>query len=138
MGKETEGKEETPGQKDPEKGRIRTDWQAKGPSWDRWADVVGETADRLNDPLVDAAGVARGETVLDLASGTGEPALNVARRVGADGLVVATDLAEEMLAGARRRAAAAGLAHLGFAVADMEALPFPGRRFDRVTCRFGI
>ena len=52
--------------------------------------------------------------------------------------MTATDLVPEMLDGARRRAAEAGLTNMKFETADMEALPFTDASFDRVTCRFGV
>lgn len=122
----------------PDKKAIRRYWAARGESWDRWADVVAESAVRMNEPLIAAARLAPGLRVLDLASGAGQPALAIAERLGPGGEVVATDLVPEMLAGARRRAAVAGLANVRFGLADMEALPFRARCFDRVTCRFGI
>jgi SAM-dependent methyltransferase len=116
----------------------RARWEASGSAWDRWADPMAALADKLNHPLLDAAGVVAGDRVLDLASGAGEPALSAARRVGPSGLVVGLDFVPAMLAGAIRRAAAApGPAPL-FLAADMMALPFPPASFDRATCRFGI
>ncbi len=117
---------------------VRADWTARGAAWDRWADEIAALSDRFNQPLLDAAGIALGQTVLDIASGAGEPALAIARRVGTQGRVTATDLVPEMLAGARRRAAAAGLDNIDFEIADMEDLPFPERGFERLVCRFGI
>ena len=114
----------------------RSEWAARGNAWDRWADRMAPLADRLNAPLLDAAGIAAGQSVLDLASGAGEPALTIARRVGPSGSVTATDLVPEMLAGARRRAA--GIGNIRFELADMTALPFAPASFDRVTCRFGL
>lgn len=113
-------------------------WDRLGPGWDRWADRMARQAEGLNRPLLEAAGVREGERVLDLASGTGEPALSLARAVGPSGLVIATDPAPSMLAGLRRRAAEAGLANLRAEAAEMQALPFEDGGFDRVTCRFGI
>lgn len=117
---------------------VRADWSDRGAAWDRWADDLATLADRFNQPLLDAAGVGPGQRVLDLASGAGEPALTIAGRVGGGGSVTATDLVPEMLAGARRRAALAGLDNIDFELADMEALPFGESTFDRVICRFGI
>ena len=117
---------------------VRADWSARAAAWDRWSDEIAALADRFNQPLLDAAGIAPGQRVLDIASGVGEPALTCARRVGAQGRVTATDLVPEMLEGARRRATAAGLDNLDFEIADMEELPFAEQSFDRVVCRFGI
>lgn len=116
----------------------RRDWSARGPAWAKWAEPLAKLAERMNVPLVEAAMLESGLTVLDLASGAGEPAVQIARAVGPSGRVVATDLADPMLEGARRRAATEGLKQLTVEVADMEALPFPDASFDRVTCRFGI
>lgn len=116
----------------------RARWAASADSWDRWADPMAELADKLNRPLLDAAGVGPGACVLDLASGAGEPALSAARRAGPDGLVVGSDLVPAMLAGAVRRAAAVDGAAPAFTAADMTALPFADASFDCVTCRFGI
>ena len=80
---------------------------------------------------------SRKSLFVDLASGPGEPAVTIARLVGPDGGVVATDLVEEMLAGARRRIAD-GVGNLEAQTADMQDLPFADGSFDRVTCRFGI
>jgi ubiquinone/menaquinone biosynthesis C-methylase UbiE len=120
------------------KESVRADWSGRGPAWDRWADDIAAMAERFNQPLLEAADVGPGQHVLDLASGAGEPALSIARRVGATGRVTATDLVPEMLAGARRRSREAGLDNIAFELADMEDLPFPDDSFDRVTCRFGI
>ena len=122
----------------PDKAQMRARWRARAPFWDGQADGLADMADRLNRPMIDAAGIAPGQDVLDLASGVGEPALTIARRVGAAGHVTATDLVDEMLAGCRRRAAAAGLTNIDCRQADMEDLPFADGRFDRVTCRFGV
>ncbi len=121
-----------------DKDDMRARWRERGPHWDGQADVIAEMADKMNRPLIDAAEVRPGHVVLDLASGAGEPALTIAREIGPTGYVTATDLVDEMLAGCRRRADQAGLANIGFRLADMEALPFDDDSFDRVTCRFGI
>jgi SAM-dependent methyltransferase len=99
---------------------------------------MADMADRLNLPLLDACGVMPGETVLDLASGAGEPALSAAKRVGPGGHVVGIDFVPAMLAGAIRRAAGFSGAPPDFVVGDMTTLPFDDGQFDRVTCRFGI
>lgn len=116
----------------------RRDWSARGPAWAKWAEPLAKLAERMNQPLLEAAMLEPGQSVLDLASGAGEPAVQIARAIGPSGRVVATDLAEPMLEGSRKRAAAEGLKQMTAEVADMEALPFSDASFDRVTCRFGI
>lgn len=121
-----------------DKDGMKRNWAVRAQAWNRWASQIERMAKRFNQPLVEAAGVAPGMRVLDLASGTGEPALSIARAVAPGGRVVATDFSPEMLAGTTRRAAEAGLANLATEIADMTALPFADASFDRVTCRFGI
>ncbi len=118
--------------------RVRADWARRGRHWDKRADELAEQAAHMNEPLIEAADIQAGQRVLDLATGAGEPALTVARLVGEAGRVFATDLVGEMMLGARRRAAAAGLRNLEFRTADMCALPDADAVFDRVICRFGI
>jgi SAM-dependent methyltransferase len=121
-----------------DKDEVRRTWAVRAPAWNRWARHIERMAERFNRPLIEAAEIAPGMRVLDLASGTGEPALSIARAVGPEGEVVATDLLDAMLEGTRKRAAEAGLENLRAEVADMEALAFADASFDRVTCRFGI
>ena len=121
-----------------DKGDVARNWTNRAPAWNKWAERVERMARRFNEPLIEAAGIAPGMHVLDLASGAGEPALTIARTVGAEGRVTATDLVDDMLEGTRRRARDADLSQLSCEVADMEKLPFEDVRFDRVTCRFGI
>lgn len=113
-------------------------WAGRAAAYDRWADAQAAFAETFNVPLLDAAGVAAGSRVLDVAAGAGEPALSAARRAGADGQVVASDLAPAMLAGAVRRAGERGQRNLSFVAADMVHLPFAEAAFDAVTCRFGL
>ncbi|MFN0042231.1 MAG: class I SAM-dependent methyltransferase [Alphaproteobacteria bacterium] len=122
----------------PDKEEVRAEWTSRAHYWDRWADQVADMADRFNAPLLDALELRPGQRVLDLACGTGEPALSAARRVAPGGHVVATDLVPAMLDSVRRRAGDLGIANLTCEQADMERLPFSDARFDRATCRFGI
>ena len=79
-----------------------------------------------------------GDARLDLASGTGDPALSLALAVGPEGAVTATDLVPEMLAAAADHAQHRHVTNIAFQQADPETLPFPAQTFDVVTCRMGI
>ncbi len=113
-------------------------WRRSVAAWERWADPLAAMADRLNQPLLDAAAVAEGRAVLDLACGVGEPALSATKRVGARGRVIGLDFVPGMVAVAARRAAARSLGNATFIAGDMMALPFAAATFDCVTCRFGL
>jgi len=76
--------------------------------------------------------------VLDLASGTGEPAISLASRVGFEGHVTALDLSSDLLAIAAERAQQRGLKNFSTQQADAHQLPFPDQSFDLVTSRFGV
>jgi demethylmenaquinone methyltransferase / 2-methoxy-6-polyprenyl-1,4-benzoquinol methylase len=79
----------------------------------------------------------RGERVLDVASGSGDLAAALARRVGAQGEVWATDINRKMLERGRDRLLDAG-ALVPAVQCDAERLPFPERYFDCVTVAFGL
>lgn len=117
---------------------IRKAWAARAEGWKRTTPEGATPGDRHNRRMIEAAGIAPGATVLDLASGTGEPAISIAVHIGAHGRVVATDAVREMLDGARRRATGLSLDQMSFVVADMSALPYADGVFDAVTCRFGL
>ena len=83
------------------------------------------------------ANLQPGQSVLDIAGGTGDLALAFARRVGPHGQVVHTDINEAMLRTGRDRLLDAGVI-LPTTVCDAEALPFPDERFDVVSVAFGL
>ena len=83
------------------------------------------------------ANVSEGSRVLDIAAGTGDLAIAFAKKVGASGQVVHTDINEAMLRTGRDRLLDAGVA-LPTMVCDAEKLPFPDNHFDVVTVAFGL
>ncbi|RZL63671.1 MAG: bifunctional demethylmenaquinone methyltransferase/2-methoxy-6-polyprenyl-1,4-benzoquinol methylase UbiE [Variovorax sp.] len=83
------------------------------------------------------ANVGEGSKVLDIAGGTGDLALAFAKKVGASGQVVHTDINEAMLRTGRDRLIDAGVV-LPTLVCDAEKLPFPDNHFDVVTVAFGL
>ena len=83
--------------------------------------------------LADAAGIARGQRVLDVACGTGVVAREAAGRVGERGAVVGVDLNPAMLAVARRLRP-----DIDWRAADAAALPFGDATFDAVLCQAAL
>ena len=76
--------------------------------------------------------------VLDLACGTGEPAISLASQVGPQGRVIGIDINPELLEVARGRAQQRTLSNIEFREADAHSLPFASQNFDLVTSRFGV
>lgn len=107
-------------------------------AWARWHAKITAQQVNMREALIRSAGLEPEMRVLDLACGTGDPALEIARRVGPNGRVTATDLSPQMLDECRKNASAAGIANMDFAVADAENLQFGPASFDRVTSRLGV
>jgi len=79
-----------------------------------------------------------GMNVLDLASGTGEPAISLAQFIAPEGHITALDRSAELLEIAEQRARQRGLDNFSTHQADANSLPFPDQSFDLITCRFGV
>jgi ubiquinone/menaquinone biosynthesis C-methylase UbiE len=103
--------------------------------WRRKSGLMGRDATRA---LVEFARVQPGMQVLDLASGTGEPAISVASLVGPGGSVIGIDLNAGPLEIAAGRAQERGLHNLRFQSGDAQALPFADASFDLITSRLGV
>jgi ubiquinone/menaquinone biosynthesis C-methylase UbiE len=85
-----------------------------------------------------AFGLLPGQQVLDVCCGTGASAIPAARAVGAAGSVLAVDVAANLLALGRSKAAAQGLNQLAFREGDLENLGLADECFDAIVCVFGI
>lgn len=107
-------------------------------AWRRWHPQFADLTAPLTDLIIQAAAIQPDMAVLDLASGSGEPALALARAVGPHGEVTATDVSAGMVDFIAEQAAARGLANLAARTADAAALPFADASFDAITCRHGI
>jgi ubiquinone/menaquinone biosynthesis C-methylase UbiE len=89
---------------------------------------------RLADKVVALASPKAGDSVLDIATGTGLAAIPSARLVGKGGKVVGVDISQGMLDRARIAIASAGLENVELVAADAEMLDYPASSFDIVLC----
>src|SRR5438445_2485417 len=104
----------------------------------RWRRLAASWNSAPTQALIDTANPAQGSLVLDLAAGSGDPAIDIALRVS-DARVVALDRSGSGLVTAQQMAQNLGIAErLWFIQADVHHLPLPDSSVDRVTCRCGI
>jgi SAM-dependent methyltransferase len=107
-------------------------------AWRRWHAKIVTQQREVTRLLIDAARIVQEQRVLDLASGSGEPALTIARHVGRNGSVVGTDVSDGMLEVARDFARSEEIENVTFVACDAESLPFESASFDAVTSRMGV
>ncbi|MFQ5509338.1 MAG: class I SAM-dependent methyltransferase [Leptospirillia bacterium] len=110
-----------------------SDWEKLSSEFAAWLPLIAPYGDRL----IEAAAPKDGDIVLDLACGTGEPGLTLARRM--PGItVIGADGAHGMAHAAAGTAHTEGLNNARQLVSRGESLPFANSAFDGVICRFGL
>lgn len=114
----------------------RAAWAGLSASWEKWDSIIMDQLGPVGDEMIRRLDVAEDQQHLDIASGTGEPGLSIAR-LAAKGRVVLTDLSPEMLDVASRRAEAQGITNIETKVCSADDLPFDDGAFDSVSVRFG-
>ena len=115
-----------------------TSWDEAAAGWNHHSNLIHQWLQDITQTMLDDARIAKGMRVLDVAAGAGDQTLDIARRVGPRGRVLATDLSPGILALAQANAAAAGLAQVSTQVADAQALGLAGAGFDAAVCRLGL
>ena len=114
----------------------RATWAGLSAGWEKWDSVIMDQLGPVAAAIIEHLDIAADQQHLDIAAGTGEPGLSIARRAP-NGRVVLTDLAAEMLDVAARRAAGQGIANVETRVCSADDLPFEDATFDSVSVRFG-
>lgn len=112
-------------------------WEAIAPTWAKRRDFVDSVAAPIDAWLVEKLDPAPGQTLLELAAGTGPTGLKAAEVVGDEGRVIATDFSPEMLEQARSRAADEGASNIEHRVLDAQDMDLADDSADGVICRFG-
>jgi len=110
------------------------DWHAIAEKFDIWLPQI----EPVGEALLDVLQAKQGDHILDIASGTGEPALTLAQRMQDDINVIGVDAAEGMIGVAQQKVSDLGLNNIRFQTMPAENLDFTDESFDKVLCRFGV
>lgn len=121
-----------------ERANLHAMWNAVAGNWAEYADFADERNEAMTGRMLDGARVGPGDHVLELACGPGGCGIEAARRVGAGGEVMLSDVAHEMVAAAAARARAAGLENVQTATLDIEDIAQDDESYDVVLCRDGL
>jgi SAM-dependent methyltransferase len=111
-------------------------WNSVAPGWEANAEFVDAHLATATDGLLDAARIAEGDAVLELAAGPGGAGLRAAQRVGLSGSVMLSDDAPEMVAVAARRGS--GYPQVSTAIFDQSEIIAEDGHFDAVISRHGL
>ena len=114
----------------------RAAWARCSAGWEKWDRVISDQLAPVGAAIIEILGITENHQHLDVAAGTGEPGLSIAR-LCPEGRVVLTDLVPEMLKVAARRADAQGVTNIETRVCSADDLPFDDATFDSVSVRFG-
>ena len=117
---------------------ILNRWSGSAPFWEKHREIIRRMFAPVTQALIEDGLIGSGHTVLDIATGPGEPALTVAALVGPEGKVFGIDAVPEMVAASRRAADRLGFKNAQFEVASADHLPFSADTFDAVVSRFGV
>lgn len=113
-------------------------WEAMASGWDDRHAYVERSARPVTDRLLERLRPEPGETILELAAGTGIVGFAVAAALGGRGRVILSDFSPAMVEAARRRGGELGLRGVEYRVLDAEKLDLRDACVDGVVCRFGF
>jgi SAM-dependent methyltransferase len=114
----------------------RAAWAGLSAGWDKWDALIGDQLRPVGTAIIERLAIADDQHHLDVAAGTGEPGLSIAK-LAPRGRVVLADLVPQMLDVAARRARTEGLTNVETVVCSADELPFDDNTFDSVSMRFG-
>jgi ubiquinone/menaquinone biosynthesis C-methylase UbiE len=113
-------------------------WDDAALGWDQHSALIRDWLREATAAMLDAAAIAPGATVLDVAAGAGDQTLDIAQRVGSQGQVLATDISPGILERATHKLDAAGWRNVRTLRADAQALDLAGANFEAAVCRLGL
>ncbi len=112
-------------------------WNKFSPGWKKWDDLMMDFLKPMENEIIKLLNPKDGDFILDVASGTGEPGLDIAAMLK-EGKVIITDLSDKMLVIARENAVHRDIRNIETLVCDACELPFDDDTFDAISCRFGF
>ena len=112
-------------------------WNKFSAGWKKWDELTMSFLKPMGQKIIEFIKPEGSQTILDIASGTGEPGLSIATMLNG-GKVIMTDIAENMLAIAKENADARNILNVETIVTDVSNLPFDDKSFDSISCRFGF
>jgi SAM-dependent methyltransferase len=112
-------------------------WGEMAPGWEERREWLLGFTGPVNDWLVGQVDPQPGQSILEVAAGTGDLGFSAAERVSEDGRVLCTDFAPEMLEAARRNGERRGLSNVDYQVLDAERMDLADDSFDGALCRWG-
>jgi demethylmenaquinone methyltransferase/2-methoxy-6-polyprenyl-1,4-benzoquinol methylase len=119
-------------------GKVGQVFSSVASKYDVMNDLMSAGLHRLWKAFtIQLSGVKAGSKVLDVAAGSGDLTLKLAKKVGAQGEVWMTDINDAMLRVGRDRLLNSGII-IPAALCDAERLPFPSDYFDCVSVAFGL
>ena len=114
----------------------RQTWDDMAPGWEAHREWLLETTGDINQWIVGQADPKPGDTVLDIAAGTGDLGFLAAERIAPDGRLITTDFAPEMIEAARRNGEARGIDNVEYRVLDAERMDLDDDSVDAVVSRW--
>lgn len=120
------------------KNTTRDQWQETADAWFRWSPTLNQWLGNATEKMLDMAGITTGYRVLDIAAGAGEQSITTAKKVGASGEVLATDISSNILENAKKMAEQNGCSNIKTKVMDGENLSLEDETFDAVISRVGL
>jgi SAM-dependent methyltransferase len=112
-------------------------WEVMAPGWERRREELEQAVAPIHEWLLRELALRPGDTVLELACGTGELGFKAARIVGDDGRAILTDFSPDMLDVTQRESVRLGLANVTSRVMDAEELDLDDDSVDGVLCQSG-
>lgn len=121
------------------KQSTKTQWNKAAEAWFNWSPLLSDWLGPVTEIMLDKADIGSGSKVLDVAAGAGEQTLRIARRIGAAGDVLATDISADILEYVEHSAKLAGFDNIRTQTLDGEDLHrLEANSFDAIVSRVGL